>query len=189
MDRKQLRIELRQRRRALSDGEQERAAAGVLEQLKRLSEFHQSEHIAIYLANDGEVNPALIASYAWALGKRCYLPVLDSGDRQKMHFQRYTPDTVLLPNRFNIPEPVLDISLCIPAEALDLVLMPLTGFDESGRRLGMGGGFYDRTLAFVQSGSKPVLYGLAHECQKVENVPVEHWDVPMSGVITDEKVY
>ena len=189
MDTKQLRTELRQRRRALSDEEQERAASGVLEQLKRLSEFHQSEQIALYLANDGEVCPGLIANHAWALGKHCYLPVLDSDDRQKMHFQRYTPDTVLLPNRYGISEPVLDFSLCIPAQELDLVLMPLTGFDVSGKRLGMGGGFYDRAFAFVQSGSKPVLYGLAHECQKVESIPVESWDVPMAGVITGEEVY
>ena len=189
MDRKALRSALRDRRRALSGLQQEQAAAGVLKQLKQLPEFSRSRKLAVYLANDGEISPECIVRYAWNEGKSCYLPVLDNNDKTKMYFQRYTPETVLLPNRFNISEPVLDLSLCIPTTELDLVLMPLTGFDESGGRLGMGGGFYDRAFAFVKTSGKPVLVGLAHECQKVESIPVAEWDVPMSGVVTDARVY
>ncbi|MET4693027.1 5-formyltetrahydrofolate cyclo-ligase [Endozoicomonas lisbonensis] len=189
MDRKALRSALRDRRRALSELQQEQAAAGVLQQLKQLPEFSRSRKLAVYLANDGEISPECIVRHAWAEGKSCYLPVLNNNDKTKMHFQRYTPETVLLPNRFNIPEPVLDLSLCIPATELDLVLMPLTGFDESGGRLGMGGGFYDRTFAFVKTADKPVLVGLAHECQKVESIPVAEWDVLMSWVVTGDKAY
>ncbi|AMO55039.1 hypothetical protein GZ77_00330 [Endozoicomonas montiporae] len=188
-DRKAIRSELRQRRRALSQDQQKQAAAGVLEQIKRRPEYQRSQKLAVYLANDGEISPENIVSHAWNEGKSCYLPVLDEHDKSKLHFQLYTPDTILLPNRFNIPEPVLDLSLCIPATDLDLVLMPLTGFDESGQRLGMGGGFYDRAFAFIKTVNKPVLIGLAHECQKVDSIPVEDWDVPMSGVITGEKAY
>ncbi|MCW7554587.1 5-formyltetrahydrofolate cyclo-ligase [Endozoicomonas gorgoniicola] len=189
MDRKALRSALRDRRRALSGLQQEQAAAGVLKQLKQLPEFSKSRKLAVYLANDGEISPECIVQYAWHEGKSCYLPVLDNNDKTQMYFQRYTPETVLLPNRFNIPEPVLDLSLCIPATELDLVLMPLTGFDESGGRLGMGGGFYDRAFAFVKTSDKPVLVGLAHECQKVESIPVAEWDVPMSGIVTEGKAY
>lgn len=189
MDRKALRSALRDRRRALSELQQEQAAAGVLKQLKQLPEFSRSRKLAVYLANDGEISPECIVRHAWNEGKICYLPVLDNNDKTKMYFQRYTPETVLLPNRFNIPEPVLDLSLCIPATELDLVLMPLTGFDESGGRLGMGGGFYDRAFAFVKTAGKPFLVGLAHECQKVESISVAEWDVPMSEVVTDARVY
>ena len=189
IDRKALRIELRQRRRSLSQYHQEQAAAGVLEQVKQLSDYKNSQTLAVYLANDGEVSPKNIVRYAWSGGKSCYLPVLDKSDKRKLHFQQYTPETILLPNRFNIPEPVLDVSLCISAEELDLVLMPLTGFDEAGQRLGMGGGFYDRAFAFTRNSNKPVLIGLAHECQKVDSIPVEDWDVPLSAVVTGESVY
>ena len=189
MDRKALRSALRGRRRALSEIQQKQAAVGVLKQLKQLSEFSRSQKLAVYLANDGEISPECIVRHAWNEGKSCYLPVLDNHDKTKMHFQRYTSETVLSPNRFNIPEPILDLSLCIPATELDLVLMPLTAFDVSGGRLGMGGGFYDRAFSFVKTATKPVLVGLAHECQKIESVPMADWDVLISGVVTEDKAY
>ena len=69
--------------------------------------------------------------------------------------------------------------------------MPLVAFDKQGNRLGMGGGFYDRTLARLheQNWQKPQLIGLAHECQKVDALPIESWDVPLKTIITPDKTY
>ena len=189
MDRRALRQTLRQRRRALSDDEQALASKEVVEQLKAIPEYINSQTVALYLASDGEISPDKVAQHAWSLGKACYLPVLDNQKRDTMHFQLYTPDSPMTLNRFGITEPVLNQSLCIDPEALDIVLMPLTGFDDQGRRLGMGGGFYDRTFAFLKTQKKPALFGLAHDCQKVDNIPVEEWDIPMTGVVTATRIY
>jgi len=69
--------------------------------------------------------------------------------------------------------------------------MPLVGFDPAGNRLGMGKGFYDRCFAFRgrNPGSsparrRPILAGLAHDCQQVERIPAEEWDVRLDVIFT-----
>ena len=89
-------------------------------------------------------------------------------------------------NRFGIKEPI-DGSPS-SAQTLDLILIPLVGFDQRGNRLGMGGGFYDRTLAFkLKTPQRPNLIGLAHECQRVEHLETDPWDIPMTGILTSHK--
>ncbi|WP_194842544.1 5-formyltetrahydrofolate cyclo-ligase [Endozoicomonas sp. OPT23] len=189
MDRATLRQQLRANRKALTEADQQTAATQLAELVISQPFFEQSKKVALYLASDGEINPEIVASKVWQQGKQCFLPVLDQKDSKRMYFQRYTSDTVMTENRFGIPEPEFSADEQVSAEQLDLVLMPLTGFDEQGNRLGMGGGFYDRTFAFIKAGEKPLLIGLAHECQKVDQIPVEDWDVPMYGVITGQAFY
>ena len=189
MDRAELRQQLRQKRRSLSAVEQARAEEDLVSVINSRPEFIKSQHIAFYIANDGEISPQLCVEKAWAMGKHCYLPVLDPETRERMHFLPYSPDVRLMDNRFGIPEPEYDKAVVFPAQMLDLVLMPLTGFDEDGNRLGMGGGFYDRTFSFPRDASKPVLFGLAHECQKVDSIPVADWDIPMQGIATEKRFY
>jgi 5-formyltetrahydrofolate cyclo-ligase len=96
------------------------------------------------------------------------------------------------PNRFRIAEPVANSKRQRKVWALDLVLLPLVGFDEQGGRLGMGGGFYDRSLAYLQrrkNWHKPTLLGLAHECQKVDRLPLASWDVVLQGTVTGTRWY
>lgn len=189
MDRASLRKQLRNNRQSLS-AEQQLAAARKLSSVVCSSEvFRHSQHIALYLANDGEIDPGFIARTIWEQDKFCYLPVLDQEDPDKMYFQLYRPNTRMVENRYGIAEPELDLEKTVKAEALDLVLMPLTGFDEQGNRLGMGAGYYDRTFAFLGKRSKPILIGLAHECQKVSAIPVADWDIPMKGVATEKQLY
>ncbi|MFP9005247.1 5-formyltetrahydrofolate cyclo-ligase, partial [Pseudomonas aeruginosa] len=94
--------------------------------------------------------------------------------------------------RCRISEPLADAGRQRKAWALDLVLLPLVGFDEQGGRLGMGGGFYDRSLAYLarrKNGHKPTLIGLAHECQKVDRLALASWDIPLAGTVTDAGWY
>ncbi|ROM47779.1 5-formyltetrahydrofolate cyclo-ligase [Pseudomonas poae] len=192
LSRPQLRRMLRKARRELSPSEQRKAALGVYRQLAQHPLFRRARHISLYLPTDGEIDPRLLLRAAQRRGKATYLPVLSAWPRTKMVFQRVRPGDKLSPNRFRILEPQVNANRQRQVWALDLVLLPLVGFDDAGGRLGMGGGFYDRSLAYLsrrQSWRKPTLLGLAHECQKVERLAQASWDVPLAGTVTDRQWY
>ena len=192
LSRPQLRRLLRKARRALTPSKQREAAQGLYRQLAQHPLFRRSRHISLYLPTDGEIDPRLLLRAAQRRGKATYLPVLSAWPRTKMVFQRVKPGEKLLPNRFRILEPRVNAKRQRKVWALDLVLLPLVGFDDAGGRLGMGGGFYDRSLAYLarrQSWRKPTLLGLAHECQKVDRLAQASWDVPLAGTVTDKQWY
>ncbi|HYE34872.1 5-formyltetrahydrofolate cyclo-ligase [Methylocaldum sp.] len=152
----------------------------------------RSRRVATYLSNDGEVGTQAIVETLWSCGKACYLPILRSSPQRSLWFGRYAPETALIPNRFHIPEPAIGEDTVSEPWTLDLVLVPLVAFDLSGNRIGMGGGYYDRTFAYLKDGSQPrspILIGLAFECQKWDRIPAEPWDVPLNGVVTEEAFY
>lgn len=162
------------------------ASTVAADQLTKTSLFRNSQHIACYLAQENEFDCASIISKIWEAEKNCYLPILS--DLKTLAFAPYKNTTPLTFNRYHIPEP--DTSSRFPAEKLDLVLMPLVGFDLEGHRLGMGGGYYDRTFQFLRNQKHiPFLLGIAYELQKIESIPVESWDISMDGVLTEERLY
>ncbi|KTC62990.1 5-formyltetrahydrofolate cyclo-ligase [Pseudomonas fluorescens ABAC62] len=192
LSRPHLRRMLRKARRALTPSEQRQAAHGLYRQLAQHPLFRRAKHISLYLPTDGEIDPRLLLRAAQRRGKATYLPVLSAWPRTKMVFQRVRPGEKLLPNRFRILEPRVNARRQRKIWALDLVLLPLVGFDDAGGRLGMGGGFYDRSLAYLarrQCWRKPTLLGLAHECQKVDRLAQASWDVPLAGTVTDQQWY
>ncbi|CAI8989004.1 5-formyltetrahydrofolate cyclo-ligase [Pseudomonas marginalis] len=192
LSRPHLRRMLRKARRALTPSEQRQAAHGLYRQLAQHPLFRRAKHISLYLPTDGEIDPRLLLRAAQRRGKATYLPVLSAWPRTKMVFQRVKPGETLLPNRFRILEPRVNARRQRKVWALDLVLLPLVGFDDTGGRLGMGGGFYDRSLAYLarrKSWRKPALLGLAHECQKVDRLAQASWDVPLAGTVTDRQWY
>ncbi|ARB31696.1 5-formyltetrahydrofolate cyclo-ligase [Pseudomonas tolaasii] len=192
LSRPQLRRMLRKARRELSPSEQRKAAHGLYRQLAQHPLFRRAKHISLYLPTDGEIDPRLLLRAAQRRGKATYLPVLSAWPRTRMVFQRVRPGDKLLPNRFRILEPQVNANRQRQLWALDLVLLPLVGFDDAGGRLGMGGGFYDRSLAYLarrKSWRKPTLLGLAHECQKVERLDQASWDVPLAGTVSDKRWY
>ena len=138
MNRDDIRKQSRALRNALTEAEQTLAAKNLAEIVSFLPQYRQCQRLALYLANDGEIDPRFITESAWRQQKQCYLPVLDKHDKTKMHFQLYTPDTTLVKGRFGIAEPKFDESQTIEPASLDLVLLPLTAFDAFGNRLGMG---------------------------------------------------
>lgn len=192
LSRPALRRKLRQTRRQLSPAQQRHAARRLYRQLSHHPLFCRARHIALYLPNDGEIDPRLLLRAAQRRGKATYLPVLNPWPRTRMVFQRIEPGERLRRNRFGIFEPVIRTARQRRVWALDLLLMPLVGFDGNGGRLGMGGGFYDRSLAYRarrKKSHKPTLLGLAHECQRVDRLPLESWDVPLLGTVTDRGWY
>lgn len=189
-ERRQLRQVMRRLRRALGQRQRQQAASALCRHLLGSAEFRYSRHIAFYLANDGEIDLQPLLHRAWAMGKHCYLPVL--GLHKRLWFAPYGADTPLRPNQFHIPEPELQWSAMRRLNGIDLVLMPLVAFDMQGNRLGMGGGFYDRTLAYLlqrKHWQKPRLIGTAHEFQQVKQLPSAPWDIPLHGVATDKKFH
>ena len=192
LPRPQLRRMLRKARRALTPRQQRQAARGLYKQLAQHPQFRRAKHISLYLPTDGEIDPRLLLRAAQRRGKATYLPVLSAWPRTKMVFQRIRPGEKLKPNRFRILEPRANLARQRKVWTLDLVLLPLVGFDDVGGRLGMGGGFYDRSLAYMarrKTWRKPTLLGLAHECQKVERLAQASWDVPLQGTVTDKAWY
>lgn len=190
MNTKDLRQHIREKRRALSDAERDEASFLLCERIAASRIFQHSKHIAFYLTNDGEIDLSLLIEHAWQQGKHCYLPVLAEPNTQRLWFIPYTPDTKLKYNRFGIPEPVHSRKTRLRKTlSLDLILMPLVAFDHQGNRMGMGGGFYDRTLAFLrqrQYWHKPNLLGVAYEFQKQEQLDVNPWDIPLQAVATEK---
>lgn len=183
-DRPSLRRALRAARRALSARQQKIAAKQLLRRLAARPELKSARHIALYWPMDGEIDPRGLAALP---GRHFYLPVLQAFPALTLRFARWRPGMPLHRNRFGIPEPAGRDT--VPARRLDAVLLPLTGFDARGNRLGMGGGFYDRTLAFrLRGGQRPWLVGVAHACQQLPALPAAAWDVPLQLLATERQV-
>lgn len=178
----ELRNTLRRRRRRLDEEQQAAAARALCHHVEILPAWPGAQCIALYLAADGEIATDFIGRRARALGKRLFLPVI--GHDNTMEFAEWPGNCPLETNRYGIPEPPADAARC-PAAELDIIFLPLVGWDRSGGRLGMGGGFYDRTLAGL---SGPVLAGLGHAQQEVPEVPRDEWDVPLHFVVTDTEL-
>lgn len=184
---RKIRASLREQRRQLSRREQQQAGRHLAAQLCRQSFFRHARRIAFYLPNDGELDPDFALDIAAAAGKQTYLPVLDPLGGKTLKFARWQPGDKLIANRFGIAEPSLKTATFAAPWTLDVVCVPLVAFDGSGNRLGMGGGFYDRTFASCYHGrrKRPLLVGLAHYFQQQSNLPADPWDVAMHAVATD----
>ncbi|MFE0586188.1 5-formyltetrahydrofolate cyclo-ligase [Pantoea vagans] len=188
LQRQEIRQQVHHLRRAMTDEQQAQAAEQLAELALNYAPLSAARNIALFLSVDGELNTRPLIARLWHLKKAVYLPVLHPFSPGNLLFLRYSPDTPLLPNKLRIPEPPLDIRQLITLDQLDLMLVPLVAFDQHGQRLGMGGGFYDRTLQnWRQHGFLPV--GLAHDCQQVDSLPVAEWDVPLPAVMTPSKLW
>jgi len=188
LQRQEIRQQVRHLRRAMTDEQQAQAAEQLAELALNYAPLSAARNIALFLSVDGELNTRPLIARLWHLKKAVYLPVLHPFSPGNLLFLRYSPDTPLIPNKLRIPEPPLDIRQLLTLDQLDMMLVPLVAFDQHGQRLGMGGGFYDRTLQnWRQHGFLPV--GLAHDCQQVDSLPVAEWDVPLPAVMTPSKLW
>lgn len=181
--RQQLRTSMRAKRLALSPAQQHFAAKQIIPSAQQLIEHYQAKHIACYLPFDGEISPLALIKMLQAQGKNVYLPVLHPFSAHQLLFLRFDDEKELVLNRFGILEPKLDVQKVLPINALEMIFVPLVACDKQGNRLGMGGGFYDRTLA---QSPHLISVGLAHRCQQVERLPLESWDMPLSHLIIGE---
>ena len=185
-ERDRLRRELRARRRALPAAQRIAAADALAARLLALPFMPEQGYVAGYWAMDGE-----IALHAWQLrlppGCVYCLPVL-AGDA--LRFAPWRPGDALATNRFGIPEPDIDPSSALDAADMAFVAMPLVGFDANGARLGMGGGWYDRSFAFRRdSPAPPWLAGVGFEAQRIDALAAQGWDVRPDAICTEADTY
>lgn len=179
-----LRAQLKQQRRALTAAEQQLKSQQIIERLLAQPEFQQAHHISCYLPLASEVQTQTIIAAVWAADKCCYLPVVTE---QELLFAKFSAGDDVVTSQFGFQQPQ-DCSDTIAATKLDLVLVPLLGFDSACYRLGMGAGHYDRTFAFLNNtprATQPLLFGLAFAVQEIAALPHEPWDVKLDAVITE----
>jgi len=152
--------------------------------------LHPGLKIAVYVAFDGEMETASLAWRARQAGCRIFAPVVVDVPRRHMEFVDTARITTGRQNKFGILEPRDTPSRRIAPRRLDIILLPLLAFDAQGWRLGFGGGYYDRKLAFKRRTSqrKPLLIGVGYEFQRVSTVAPSRWDVKLDYIATERGV-
>jgi 5-formyltetrahydrofolate cyclo-ligase len=187
--RHELREKARQARRALSIDERDHAAAALRDRLLALPIFAQAARIGGYSAVASEMSLAPTLDECLRRNQSIYLPHVEHS-APDMRFAHWCGQPKrLMTNRFGIPEPLVDVAELVPAERMDVILLPLLAFDDAGGRLGSGAGFYDRALAFRRTQAPPPwLIGIGFACQEVAAIPMAEWDVPLDLVVTEREV-
>ncbi len=183
-EKRRLRATLRQRRQRLGAGARRRLSVRACARARAV--VGRARRIGAYLPHGAELDPTWLMRRLERAGHVVYVPLVG---RRADQVLRFTPwRAPFLVNRYGIREPRRRHT--IKASQLDLVIVPLVGFDESGTRLGQGGGHYDRTLAHLgRAGLRPQRIGLAFACQQVPMLPRDRHDVPLTAVVTEQRVF
>lgn len=181
--RQTIRQQIRAKRRAISSEQQGNAANALTERVLSQPQIAAAQIFSAYLSFDGEIDTMPLINQLWQRGKTVVLPLLHPFSQGHLLFQRYQPDTEIHRNQQGTLEPKLKVTEIVPLAQLDILFIPLVAFDRQGQRLGMGGGFYDRTLQNWQRHNLLPI-GLAHDCQCIPDLPVEAWDIPLPLIMT-----
>lgn len=179
-----LRSNLRHQRHSISPHNRRKFARKLLAQCQKSGIFRHAKKIASYLPNDAEIDPGYIHNFLKKNKLSIYLPVLHG---KKLQFAKIGKK--FRPNKFNILEPIQTPLLSI--NRLNIILLPAVGFDQDKNRLGMGGGYYDRTLSRKKSQKyhTPKLIALAFDCQKTNQLTPNPWDIKPTHIITPSRIY
>jgi 5-formyltetrahydrofolate cyclo-ligase len=182
-----LRKQLRQQRRAVSSSQHKQTQQRVLNLLLRLPSFQQAQKIGLYLHAFGEIHTHQMIEYCFKQHKHVYLPMICNMNQQlvwvKITQQQYR-NKRFSHHPLGMQEPMSGRGLHVAQ--LDLLIMPLLACDRYGTRIGMGGGFYDKTLASAPY--RPFRLGIAHDFQLIQHRLVrESWDQPLDALLTPTK--
>jgi 5-formyltetrahydrofolate cyclo-ligase len=185
----QIRKALRKQRAELAEDEVAAMSLAITDKLCHTQQLNRTERIAVYMAEFGEVDCSLFIERMLDRGKALFSPILR---KNHLLFAPLLPDTPMLPNRYGILEPVYKNSDLKFAKELQAIITPLVAFDSNLNRLGMGGGYYDRSMAFKkrrQYWKAPRMIGVAYSFQHVAQIATRRWDVPLDAVITEKECY
>lgn len=187
---KTLRAQKRLARKNLSASQKAEKSQSISERLIATKAYQNAQHIAAYLCLPEEVDVSHLIKTAWADGKQVYLPVVLTWGKP-LQFAPYQPHSTLIKDTLDIPIPNVNKSHYIDAKHLDLVITPLVAFDQNRNRIGMGGGFYDRTFAFKAQNNypTPTLIAAAFAIQKTNcPIPSNDWDIRPDKIITENQM-
>ena len=185
-----LRRQLKACRVAVKQDARRAAAQGALRLALRHGLLLRARRIGFYLPHGAEFDLRPLLNQALWMKRTCCLPVIPAGRGRVLRFARLNGHNTMTANRYGIPEPS-DASP-LRARQLDVLFIPLVGFDAQGHRLGMGGGYYDATLAYLarrRLWKKPLLIGVGFECQRREALPHDAWDAPLDAALTERNLY
>jgi 5-formyltetrahydrofolate cyclo-ligase len=198
---KKLRSEIRARRNELSASYREQASLKVIQQFRELSLSKNTGMITGFFSQDGELDIEPLMNSLAKDGCKLAIPVIDFSNNV-MQFQLIDSNSQFDFNRFGIKEPVWNRALQLEPNSIDIVLYPLVAFDRGCRRLGMGGGYYDKYFSHLnpmtddrlrttktKNHHAPLLIGCAYDCQRVEYIPIEPWDIELDYVVTESSIY
>ncbi len=186
-----LRKQIRELRRGIAPEYAVQASYRISQQVALLPGYLSSQRISAFLPFDGEISPLPLLDRAIQDGKSVFVPLM-GGSSEPLRFAPWTRASEVRKNSFGIVEPVVAEEQLISACNLDLALFPLVAFDQTCNRMGVGGGYYDRSFAFVNergSATAPILIGLAYELQRVDALRPADWDVPLDAVVTELQAY
>ena len=181
---KKLRLDARKARQSMTVRERAQASRQITDRFLNSRYFMGSDTIGCYVSMWDEVDTSAIIERAWRAKKRIFLPVTAAS--RNMRFRETLPQTELAMNDFGLWEPVSGTS--IEVRELDVVVTPLVAFDNRRNRIGMGGGYFDRTFAFLrdrQHWLRPKLIGVAFECQRAPKIARNPWDIPVFRIYTE----
>jgi len=179
-----LRNDARAARAALSSDERAKASEKIADTVIRSAWFRRSKFIACYLSTQEEVDTWQLIDRALRMKKRIFAPVIEKNFT--MQFCELSSKSKLIFNQYGLPEP--QDGEIIEPRALDVVITPIVAFDDDGNRIGMGGGYFDRTFSFLRHRKllfHPKLIGIAFSCQRVEKIAPNPWDIRVFRVIDE----
>jgi 5-formyltetrahydrofolate cyclo-ligase len=182
--RQELRRQLKTKRMQISVSEKmiaaEATAKHILAHLAKTGGY-----IAGYWASNGEVPLHILQlrlpeNWIWCL------PIVQPN--RELLFAPWHAGDELVTNQYGIPEPTLTSTSCLKPEEISVTVIPLLGFTRQGHRLGMGGGYYDRSFSFRKNQiAPPQLIGIAYACQEIDALDTQTWDINMDAIATENE--
>lgn len=191
VDKSTLRRELRRVRNAVPDSARRVAARRVMRKALHARLLRRGRRVGFYMPAKGELDILPLLNRALWMGVECYLPIVPPRRWRRLWFGRMGDGAHWSLNRYDIPEYGARRRR-VRALALDLVFLPMLGFDARGFRMGMGGGYYDASLAYLRlrrTWRRPRLVGVSFEAQRRARLPNDPWDVPLDGALTESGLY
>jgi 5-formyltetrahydrofolate cyclo-ligase len=183
MDKKVLRAEMKETLSKLPRPLYEEYSYQIAMQLFDDQDWVQANVIGITISQSLEVDTYQIIRKAWEQGKQVAVPKCNPNER-RMSFRLLNKFSQLETVYFGLLEPIVNMTAEVEPDSIDLIIVPGLAFTTNGFRIGFGGGYYDR---FLRTYSGKTL-SLAFPQQIIPSFEAEEHDIPVSKIITDQKV-